>query len=183
MRHPEVIEACACHSGDMAFDLVYRPDLPALCAAAEAHGGIDGFLAAFRKAKKKRDGRFLGALNALCMAACYSPDPSKPHGVDLPVDLATCALRPDVWARWLAHDPLQLVEDPLHQERLRKLRLLFLDCGSRDEHGLQWGLRQLVQKLTASGVPHRYEAFDDGHRGLSYRYDVSLPLLARALTG
>jgi hypothetical protein len=31
------------------------------------------------------------------------------------------------------------------------------------------------------GVPVRHEEFDDDHRGISYRYEASLPPLAKAL--
>jgi hypothetical protein len=29
----------------------------------------------------------------------------------------------------------------------------------------------------------RHEEFDDGHMNITYRYEVSVPLLARAITG
>jgi hypothetical protein len=31
------------------------------------------------------------------------------------------------------------------------------------------------------GISHEYEEFDDGHMNTSYRYEVSLPRLAKAL--
>jgi len=120
------------------------------------------------------------ALNILGMAAAYSPNPaSPPFGIDLPCDLEGGAFRDDVWERWLAHDPLRLVED--HAEALRSLRFLFLDCGIRDEWHLHHGLRLLVGRLVSLGVRHEVEEFDDGHMNVQYRYDVSLPKLARAL--
>jgi enterochelin esterase family protein len=59
--------------------------------------------------------------------------------------------------------------------------LVYLDAGTRDEHALDLGARILAARLAALGVTFRHEEFDDGHRGTSYRYDVSLPLLATAL--
>lgn len=181
IRHPEFVEAVACHSGDMGFEYAYLPDLPKLASALRQYGGVEPFLEAFAKDRKKRDGRWIVPLSVLCNAAVYSPDPAAPKGIGLPFDPETGALRPEVWEKWLAHDPLRLVDDPAVQERLRGLRLLFLDCGSRDEFQLQWGLRQLVAKLHRAGIPHEYEEFDDGHRGTGYRYEVSLPKLVRAL--
>jgi enterochelin esterase family protein len=64
---------------------------------------------------------------------------------------------------------------------LKKLRLLFLDCGTRDEFNLHFGARVLVKKLKTLGVPHEYEEFDDGHLNVQYRYDVSLPKMMGAL--
>lgn len=181
IRHPEHVSAVACHSGDMCFEYAYLGDLPKLAGALERYGGIDGFFEAFARDPKKRESQWIGPLSILCLAAVYSPDPQAPRGIGLPFDPATAALKPDVWARWLSFDPLRLADDPAVQARLKKLDLLFLDCGTRDEYHLQWGLRQLVAKLKAAGVPHEHEEFADGHRGTSYRYEVSLPKLVAAL--
>ncbi len=68
-----------------------------------------------------------------------------------------------------------------YKENLKKLRLIYIDCGTKDEFALHWGARALVQELRKIGLSPVYEEFDDGHMSISYRYDVSLPLLARAL--
>jgi enterochelin esterase family protein len=118
----------------------------------------------------------IGAINILAMAACYSPNPRRRGlGFDLPFDPRTGALDVTVWRRWLAHDPLRML--PRHAAALRRLRLLFLDCGRRDEFHLLWGARQMTAALRARGVRHVYEEFDDGHMDISYRFDRSLPLL------
>jgi enterochelin esterase family protein len=115
------------------------------------------------------------------MAAAYSPNPDSPaFGIDLPCDLETGAFREDVWKRWLEHDPLRMLES--RAAALRSLRLLFLDCGTKDEFSLQHGARLFSRRLRELGVPHEYEEFDDGHMNVSYRYDASLPRLARALS-
>ena len=62
------------------------------------------------------------------------------------------------------------------------MRLVFVDCGRRDEYGLYWGALAFSKKLEAHGVPHVFESFDDGHRGTGYRLDASLPRLYAALT-
>jgi len=56
-----------------------------------------------------RQGVSFHALNIAAMAACYSPNPDAPLSFDLPFDLKTGELRPDVWARWTAWDPVNLV--------------------------------------------------------------------------
>lgn len=183
MHHPEHVSAAACHSGDMAFELCYRGDFPMLAEALEKHGGVEGFLEAFARDRKKREGKWIGPLNVLCMAACYSPDPADPRGIALPFDPATLRLREEIWARWLGFDPLRLVDDEKIAGNLKRLDLLFLDCGTRDEYHLQWGLRELVEKLSAKGIAHEHQEFDDNHRSVSYRYDVSLPKLAKVLRG
>ena len=114
------------------------------------------------------------------MAASYSPNPATmPFGIDLPCDVATGAFREDVWKRWLEHDPLTLVER--HADALRRMKLLYVDCGTKDEFHLHHGARLLTRRFQALRVPHEYQEFDDGHMNIGYRYDVSLPKLARAL--
>jgi S-formylglutathione hydrolase FrmB len=179
LQHPDVFGAVACHSGDMAFDLCYRPDFPKFANAIRKAGGIDQWLNEF-ESKIKIEGRDIEAMNILAMAAAYSPNPiATPLPIDFPFDLETCELRSDVWVRWLEHDPAQLVDR--YADNLKQLRLLFIDCGSRDEFNLHFGARTFVKKLKALGVPHEYEEFDDGHMGVSYRYEVSLPKIVRAL--
>jgi hypothetical protein len=56
-----------------------------------------------------------------------------------------------------------------------------MDCGAQDQFNLQFGARQMSHRLTALGIAHEYEEFDDTHNNIQYRYDVSLPKLARAL--
>jgi enterochelin esterase-like enzyme len=74
-----------------------------------------------------------------------------------------------------------MVEDPRIQEALRSLKLLYFDCGSRDQYQLHFGARLLAHKLTQAGIPHDYEEFDDDHINIAYRYNVSLPKLAQVL--
>lgn len=178
MTHADRFAAIACHSGDMYFEFCYGPDLPKACSVLQEAGGARAFLERFEARPQKGHDDFL-ALNILAMAACYSPDPAAELGIALPFDLGTSALRDDVWARWLAHDPLRLVER--HAAALRSLKLLYLDCGKRDEFHLHHGARRFARELERLGVPHHYEEFDDGHMNVPYRYDTSLPLLARAL--
>jgi len=64
---------------------------------------------------------------------------------------------------------------------LRRMRLVYIDCGTQDQFNLIWGARVLHKKLRQRRIAHVYEEFDDTHSNISYRYDVSLPLLWRAL--
>jgi enterochelin esterase family protein len=179
MRHPDVFGAMACHSGDVYFDYCYGVDIPKFCSIVQEAGGIAPFLEGFERKLQKKHDDFL-ALNILGMAACYSANPaSAPYGIDLPCDLESGARREDVWARWLEHDPLTLLE--ARAEALRSMKLLFMDCGTKDEFHLHHGARIFTRRLKALGIAHEYEEFDDGHMNVSYRYDVSLPKLAAAL--
>jgi enterochelin esterase family protein len=98
------------------------------------------------------------------------------------MDLETGERDPEVWRRWMENDPVEMVTEPVHAEALRGLRLLFLDCGLRDEWNLHLGLRLFRARLDELGIAHEAEEFDGTHRSISYRYDVSIPQLARALS-
>ena len=56
------------------------------------------------------------------------------------------------------------------------------DCGDVDQYNLVYGARRMHKRLDAMGVPHVYEEFPDNHSSVDYRMDVSLPILAKALT-
>lgn len=178
MRHPEVFGAVVCHSGDLYFEYCYRPEFPLACSVLQRAGGARAFLEEFeRKPQKPKDD--FAALNVLGMAAAYSPDPAAEMGIALPFDLESGRLREDVWQRWLAHDPLALLG--AHEAALRSMRLLYLDCGTRDEYHLHHGARMFAAELRSRGIAHRHEEFSDGHMNMGYRWDVSLPRLCSAL--
>ncbi|MFB0516989.1 MAG: alpha/beta hydrolase [Candidatus Neomarinimicrobiota bacterium] len=178
MKHPDTFAAAACHSGDMYFEYCYLREFPKAVDALIQYGGVEGFLKEFAGAVKK--GPLIPTLNILAMAAAYSPD-----GEDywLPFTLPSGELVPEIWERWLAHDPVRMVERGNHAEALRRLKLLYLDAGEKDEFALHLGARIFVERLKDLEIPYHYEEFSDGHFGINYRYKTSLELLAKALTG
>lgn len=178
-EHPDVFSALASHSGDCYFELAYKPDFPKLLGELEAHGSLEAFLAAFEAAPRKTTPLIL-AMSVIAMSAAYSPDPGSPLGVALPFDPRTGRIREEIWARWLEHDPVERARR--EGDRLIDFSLVFVDAGRRDEFHLQYGARQLADLLKAKGVAVHHEEFDDGHMGVSYRYDASLPLITRALS-
>ena len=174
MKHPEVFSAAACHSGDMYFEYGYLKDFPAAIDALNRAGGIAPFLEKFAATRQK--GPLIPALNIIAMAAAYSPNGSD---IDLPFALSTGELIPEVWDRWLAHDPVRLVDR--HADALKRLKLLFIDAGEKDEFALHLGARILVERLKALNIPHHYEEHDGGHFGINHRYKVSLEKVAQVL--
>ena len=179
MRHPEVFGVVASISGDVAFEDSLGPELLACLRGLVPHQGDPAvFLEAFR-ADPDLSGDGHAVINVLAMAACYSPNPESPLGFDMPMDLRTGRRIEGVWQRWLAFDPLNTVEH--HTEALKRLRVLHLECGLRDEYHLQWGTRRLSDRLRELGVPHDYEEHDGGHRGLDPRLLALLPKLIAAL--
>lgn len=179
LTRPDVFGAVACHSGDMCFDYCYRGDVPKALTQIQQAGGLQPWLERF-EAKPQKGHDDMLTLNLLGMAAAYSPDPAvPPFGIDFPADLESGEFRPAVWQRWLEHDPLVVLES--RADALRSMKLVFLDCGTKDEWSLHLGARLFARRLAALGIPHEHEEYEDGHMNVSYRYDVSLPKLARAL--
>jgi enterochelin esterase family protein len=179
MRHPGAFQAVADHSGDACFELCYLPGMTQALDAFRKAGGPAAWLESFWADPNRHRSTHMSPLISLAMAAHYSPNPRAEGGYDFPFDLATGEFRPEVWERWRTFDPVNMVAT--HADALRKLRLVYVDCGARDEYGLQWGARALVAALRRHGIEPVYEEFDDGHMSISYRYDVSLPMLAKAL--
>jgi enterochelin esterase-like enzyme len=203
MKYASTWGAIADHSGDAYFDYVYWNDwantlgelarfrskkfkpgrYDALKMQQGADRGLDDgrvrrFLAAVWKKHKLSTAEGHAIMN-LCMAATYDPDPKAPNGFRLPFNLETGEVIPQRWRAWQKHDPIRLVER--YQSNLRSLRGIYLDCGSRDQYHIHFGMRILSKRLQAAGIEHRYEEFDDDHSDIDYRMDVSLPFLTRAL--
>ena len=180
MLHPETWAALADHSGDSNFELCYIMDFPPALAAFREHGGPARWLRWFWRQPNRRRSELAPVLNTIGMAAHYSPNPRSPDlGTDFPFDLATGEWRPEVWARWKAWDPVNMVDR--YARSLRRLRLVYIDCGTKDQFHLIWGARALHDKLSRLRVKHVYEEFDDTHSYITHRYEVSLPLLWKAL--
>lgn len=180
MRHADCWAAAACHSGDMAFELCYLPEMPSLLRAlAKKEGSIETFVTDF-EAGPKWNGKDIHNLMTLAMAATYDPDPEAFCGIRLPVDPETCEVIAERWAAWQQWDPVLLAER--HAADLKTLKGLWIDCGKVDQYNLVYGARRLHRKLVAAGVDHVYEEFDDNHSAVDYRMDASLPFLSKALS-
>ena len=180
---PDVFAHLACHAGDAYFEYCYLSDLPRAAAALLGSPSAAAWLDDARR--RARETKLAGSdhpvLNTIAMAAHYSPDPAAPLGLALPFELPSGRLRPDVWERWLEHDPVRFV--PASLDAYRRLATVYLDCDTRDEYQLRWGARMVAEALRQGGVAVEHQEFEDGHMGINYRYDTSLrylvPRLAR----
>jgi enterochelin esterase family protein len=173
MRHADLFALVCSISGDAYFEYCYPMDFPTAFRAIK--GDPKKFMSDLWATEKHgKDAH--AALNTIGMAACYSPDGTE---VVLPFDLATGEMKQDVWARWLANDPVRMAE--YYVDALKSLDLLFLDVGNRDEFSLDIGAKVLSKKLADLGVTHVHEEFDDGHFNISYRYDRSLAMISEKI--
>ncbi len=180
MFHPDLFGAVASISGDCSFEDSLGPELLAcLRGLVPFQSDPSPFLESFLS-EPDLSGDAHAVINVLAMAACYSPNPASPLGFDLPMDMRTGERIEPVWRRWLEFDPLNAVGR--HAENLKRLRLLHLECGLRDEYHLQWGTRRLSDKLRTLGIRHDHEEHDGAHRGLDHRLLAVLPKLIAALS-
>jgi S-formylglutathione hydrolase FrmB len=180
MRASDTWGAAVCHSGDAYFEWCYLREAPQFLAQVLKHGGsVEKFLDAVW-GKEKVTSDEMHALMFVGMAAHYDPDPEAPLGFQLPVDVRTGEIRWDRWERWLQHDPVRLLDR--HAADLKRMKLLWIDCGTKDQYALLWGARMLHDGLDRLGVSHVYEEFDDDHSDVDYRMERSLPALAKALS-
>ena len=178
-RGGEVWAAAACHSGDMAFELVYATLFPNILRALARHElSIERCIRAF-EGLAKQEFSDVSIIEQFAMAASYDPDPTQFLGVRMPVDLETCELIEERWANWKKWDPITMLQ--AGAQNLSRLKLLYVDCGDIDQCNLVYGARRLHRGMTRLGVAHVYEEFPDNHTNIDYRMNRSLPLLAHAL--
>lgn len=181
LLHPDFWSAAASHSGDMGHELCHLPEFPGVLRALKPfNNDIKAWLDAFYAQKKTKD-KDIHTLMMFAMCASYDPDPTAYWGVRLPVDGHTCEIIPERWANFMKWDPLVMAETLA--PGLKKLKALYIDCGDVDQYNLVYGARRMHRLLTTQGVAHTYEEFPDDHSSVDYRMDVSLPILAKALSG
>ena len=181
MLRPDVFGALASHAGDALFEACYLPEFPTFVRTLRDHfeGSFDVF---FEKLATRESFDFerFRAIELYGYAATYSPDLERPGKALMPVDLATGRLDDEVWAQWLAKDPVRMA--PRYADALRSMRRVYLDAGRRDEYHLDLGAQAFAAELDKLGVPHTLELFDGTHRGISYRYPGAIRELVTALT-
>jgi len=180
LLYPDFWSAAAVHSGDMGFDLMYRHEFPVVLRALAAVGGKPKpWLEKFFAAQKTKDSD-IHIIMMLCQAATFDPDTSEFMNIRLPVDPHTCEFIAERWQNWLNWDPLVMAQK--RADDLKKLKMLYIDCGDTDQYNLVYGARRMHALLEQRGVAHTYEEFPDNHSSVDYRMDKSLPLLVKALS-
>jgi pimeloyl-ACP methyl ester carboxylesterase len=181
MLRPDRFGGLATHAGDALFEVCYLPEFRDAVRALrdEYEGSFERFWEDFRSrtAFTRRSDHTL--LDVWCMAACYSAD--EDGTVRLPFETPTGKLVPEVWERWLAWDPVRMVER--HAEALRGLRAIYVDAGRRDEPYLDLGAEAFRRALAEIGVTDVFfELFDAGHGNIEYRYPLAVKYLAERLS-
>jgi Putative esterase len=181
MLRPDVFGGLATHAGDALFEMCYLPDFRKSVRTLrdKYEGSFDRFWEDFRSRPAFTKDSDAALLNDWCMAACYSAD--EDGTVQLPYDTDTGELRPEVWERWLAWDPVRMARE--RGDALRSLGAIYIDCGKRDQYFLDLGAEAFRRELEAAGVTdYFFELFDATHSGIEYRYPLGLKYLAERLS-
>ena len=98
----------------------------------------------------------------------------------LKCDECTVELKDDVWARWLAWDPVRMAR--ARPDTVAGLRAVYIDSGTKDEYYLDLGAEAFRRECEAAGVADvRFELFEGKHGGIDYRYPIALGWLAERL--
>jgi hypothetical protein len=180
MLRPDVFGGLATHAGDALFEMCYLPDFrKSVRSLRDSYeGSFDRFWEDFRSRPAFSKDSDYTLLNDWCMAACYSAD--EDGRVHLPYDTATGQLKPEVWERWLAWDPVRMVAG--HADALRSLKAIYIDAGKRDQYYLDHGAEAFRRELEAIGVTDVFfELFDATHTAIEYRYPLAIKYLAERL--
>ena len=185
LLRPDLFGALATHAGDALFEVVYARDFaPAARALRDYGGSFDAFWKEFLSGRPvfSTPGDEV-LVNTYAMAAAYSANGDG--SIDLPFDIETGEIVPEVWQRWLAHDPVMLAREPEHRETLCNLRGVWIDSGRSDQYHLELGAIAFNREVQAAGTPDdrvHFELFDGTHNGLTWRYPLSLAFLVERLS-
>ncbi|MDQ3020446.1 MAG: alpha/beta hydrolase-fold protein [Bacteroidota bacterium] len=187
MKNPGIFGLMCSTAGDMYFEYCYLPDFPKFIMDIEHYGkghkAVANFITNEFNYNQPKPKFFHNIINIIGMASCYSPNPNgiKKHGYnfDLPFDISTGELRTDVFDRWLKHDPVRMAYN--YVSNLKKLKLIYLDAGLKDEFNLQIGARIFCEKLKEKKIKYIHEEFDDGHMNIQYRYDRTFEVISEVI--
>ena len=181
MLRPDLWGGLATHAGDALFEVCYQSEFREVARLLRERydGSYENFWQDFRSRPALSRFGDESLINEWAMAACYSAD--EDGTVHLPFNTETGELIPEVWARWLAWDPVRMV--PAHAEGLRSMRAIYIDAGRRDQFYLDLGAEAFRQALVKAGVTDFFfELFDATHTAIEYRYPLSLKYLAERLS-
>jgi hypothetical protein len=180
MLRPDVFGGLATHAGDALFEACYLPAFrdSVRTLRDDYDGSFERFWDDFRNRPAGSKESDWNLLNDWCMAACYSAD--EDGTVQLPYDTDTGELRPEIWERWLAWDPVRMA--PRRADALRSLKAIYIDAGKRDQFFLDLGAEAFRRALADLGVTDvQFELFDATHSAIEYRYPLAIKYLAHRL--
>ncbi|MEV6350325.1 alpha/beta hydrolase-fold protein [Actinoplanes sp. NPDC051851] len=181
MLRPDLFGALATHAGDALYEYCY---LNEFAKAARHLRKYDHDILAWWKDFQSRVAFTKEEDMALCLLlGCTAAFSAGADGTPrLPFDPRTGELIPSSWERWLAWDPIRMIDR--YADALRSLRAVWIDAGTRDEWFLDLGASAFQAGLERIGVPSdriAFELFPAAHGGIDYRYPLAVEWLAHRL--
>ncbi len=179
-RNPGMFQGFAAHSPDSGFEYFFLPDFSDAMEEFRSASGAYRWLEKYWQSYNRIASRKIRSLRVLCASAFFSASTnSKEMGVNFPFDWDTGEFNMEVWSSWQKLDPAKNVKSLSRQ--LEALKSIFIDAGTMDEFSAIWGARSISHYLTETKIAHTYEEYEDGHFGVNYRFERSLPALAQSL--
>ncbi|BBH70568.1 enterochelin esterase [Actinoplanes sp. OR16] len=182
MLRPDLFGALATHAGDALYEYCYLNEFAKSARALREYDHDilkwwDDFNS--RVSMTKEHDMSLTLLLG-CTAAFSADEDGTPR---LPFDPRSGQLIPELWERWLAWDPIRMIDR--YADELRSLRAVWIDAGTRDEWFLDLGAEAFKDGLTRIGLPAdrvNFELFPAAHGGIDYRYPLAVEWLANRLS-
>ncbi|MBI1926330.1 CHRD domain-containing protein [Candidatus Poribacteria bacterium] len=175
MKHPDVFGAVASHGGVLSVETFVKPTI-----AIAIEENPDGLIGPNLELSGVNQERLVTTL-FYTVGAAFSPNlENPPFFVDLPFEYPSGAIIDEVLEKWLAHDPLTMLET--YGGNLASLRGVYFDAGNQDEFLANFQAEVFHQALTEAGIAHEYQTYDGGHFNRMFeRLAISLSFLSDAL--
>ncbi len=179
---PDCFKFVCSSSGDSFFEANLPRNIIFAIETLEQAGGVNKFLELFLN---HPDPDTLGqkaseTMLTLSMAPCYAPNlKNSPLLGDLFFDEKTGAIKQKTWDKYLAWDPVRMLDR--FKSHASQLRFVLLEAGISDEHGLQLGHRQIAVKLAKLGVPFENKEYPGTHSSLHYRIEHRFTILVKKI--
>jgi S-formylglutathione hydrolase FrmB len=182
---PAVFQAVGSSAGDAAFEYSYMLEFPRSFRVFRKAGGPGLWMERLFEDPFTLQGPTddsAAALDTLAMASCYSPLEESPGSFELPIDLESGAVLPDVWARWLAFDPVKRLSEDRVRTAYRGMRSVHVTGSDADEWFLDVGARMFAAEARRQGVPVAHDEFAGTHSVRNPRFAALYPRMVKALS-
>ncbi|MFC7532832.1 alpha/beta hydrolase [Actinoplanes sp. GCM10030250] len=181
MLRPDLFGSLATHAGDALYEYCYLNEFAKATRSLRGYGhDVQAWWKDFQSRVAFTKEEDLTLTLVLGCAAAFSADPDGTPR--LPFDPRSGRLIPELWDRWLAWDPIRMIDE--YADQLRSLRAVWIDAGTRDEWFLDLGAEAFRDGLKRIGVPDEkvaFELFPASHMAIDYRYPLAISWLADRL--
>lgn len=162
-KFPDVFPHVVALAPDSFFEVSLKPEIYKYLPYLKELGGVQGFAKKLEENLVKLPGDILfGLKNLVAMATCYAPLNSEGE-FKFPVN-ENGTFDESIWSEWKKHDPIHFL--PERAENLKKIKALKIFTGNKDEHGLQYGSRQINEICKKINPNSSYTELSGTHRNI-----------------